>query len=93
MSVASPTPRENSSVSSNDGRLDPAVAGAAEGLRPRRRRVRRGAADSAGRTSKVPRGALKLLGHLRGRHYRASSARNGFEARSAPSVVIPMWPG
>ena len=24
---------------------------------------------------------------------RASSARNGLLARSAPSVVIPMWPG
>ena len=81
MSVDSPTPRANSSVSSKIGVSTYPYAARRGGVggigneRPARRRVLRQHVE----------GALRRL-----EAQRASSARNGLLARSAPSVVTPM---
>ena len=69
-------------------RLDAAVAGAAED--PLGDLLQRGARVGVGRQH-VVRAArdLQSLAHLKS----ASCVRKGFDARSRPSVVMPMWPG
>ncbi len=71
-------------------RLDRLVAGAAEQLASELLQPSAPPRIWADHVQGAPRG-LQLLG----RHgaYRASSARNGLVARSAPSEVTPMWPG
>ncbi len=106
MSVEAPTPRANSSVDSNDGRLDPLVAGAAqERAGPRLERL---AGDrllaehvegAAGRfelrlaqRAAWGGGALAATGCSAASRARIS-VRNGFVASSRSSVVTPMCPG
>ncbi len=98
MSVDSPTPRANSSVSSKIGVSIRRVAGALEQLP--RGSIDSLASDGVGREDVE--GALRGLEAIRhlgasldrwASGYRASSARNGLVAFSAPSVVIPMCPG
>ena len=85
ISVASPTPRENSSVDSNVGRLDAAVAGGAEDPLAHAPRAPRGAQRLPGARRYVPRGAWITV--LPRTLSVASSRRNGFVALLAPSVV------
>ena len=80
--------------------LDPPVAGALEELaaprldpRPRGRRPREARRRCHAEPGSVRPSGASLVLLTSGPAYRASSARNGFVARSAPSVVTPMWPG
>ena len=71
------------------GRLDLPIAGRAED--PARGLLDRGAAGRlVGQHVVGPSRGLRLGAHERAGGYRASACRKGFDARSAPSVVIPM---